>query len=132
MASARLNHGLGDGALTHTPRGYMYLLEEIPPGGIEEPMDETTKKRLIGRLKRAEGQLAAVRRMVEEDTYCVDVLTQVSAVRGALARIGHIILDHHVRSCVAHAFDSGDEEERIGKLDELMDVFGRYGGSGGG
>ena len=89
-------------------------------------MDETTKRKMIGRLKRAEGQLAAVRRMVDEDSYCVDVLVQISAVQGALSRVGELLLGSHIQHCVTEAFESGDEDERQAKIEELMDVFSRY------
>ncbi|MCP4809715.1 MAG: metal-sensitive transcriptional regulator [Proteobacteria bacterium] len=89
--------------------------------------DPAAKKRLVTRLKRAEGQIAAVRRMVEGDHYCVDVLTQISAARGALARSGEILLRSHIESCVADAFESGDETKRTEAIEELMDVFSRYG-----
>ena len=100
------------------------------PAHPAHPMDPAERKRLLTRLKRAEGQLAGIRRMIEDDTYCVDVLTQLAAVRGALARVGTLVLDHHVRSCVAHALE--DDQSREAKLDELMHVFGRFGGLDGG
>lgn len=88
----------------------------------------TDKKKLLARLKRAEGQLAAVRRMVEEDAGCVDSLTQISAVRGALARAGDIILRNHIDTCVAGAIQSGDPVERDARIDELMGAFARFSG----
>lgn len=93
-------------------------------------LDADGKKKLVARLKRAEGQLAAVRRMVESDTYCVDVLTQIQAVRGALGRAGSLLLHKHVETCVADAMRDGDDEERTQKLDELMELFDRFGGLG--
>ncbi len=66
--------------------------------------------------------------MVEDDGRCVDVLLQLQAVRGALAKVGQIVLRSHVETCVAEAVTDGTEEEREQKLDELMDVFGRYAG----
>lgn len=86
------------------------------------------KRKLLARLRRAEGQVAAIARMVEEDAYCVDVLIQISAARGALDRAGQDILRHHVQTCVTRAMRSDDLAERDKKIDELMDVFGRYGG----
>ena len=93
-------------------------------------LDTDEKTKLLARLKRAEGQLAAVRRMVEEDTYCVDVLLQIAALRGALGKAGHVLLGSHLRHCVTHAFESGDDAARSRTLDELLEVFGRYGGLG--
>jgi DNA-binding FrmR family transcriptional regulator len=89
--------------------------------------DPAAKKRLLTRLKRAEGQIAAVRRMVEEDAYCTDVLTQIAAARGALGRAGEVLLRSHIESCVSEAFSSGDPEQRQAHVEELMDVFSRYG-----
>ena len=86
------------------------------------------KKRLLDRLKRAEGQLAAVQRMVDDDTYCVDTLTQISAVRGALEKVGQIMLRYHIENCVTDACSSGDARDRQQKIDELMEVFARHGG----
>ena len=89
-------------------------------------MPTETKKKVNARLKRIEGQTAALRRMVEEDNYCVDVLTQISAAQGALMKVGQIILGSHVRTCVSEAFDHGTEDDKVAKVEELMDVFGRY------
>lgn len=90
--------------------------------------DEASKRKLLQRLKRVEGQVAAVRRMVEEDTYCVDVLVQIAAARGALGRVGELMLKDHVAHCVSDALQHGDEVERRDKIDELVDVVARYSG----
>lgn len=91
-------------------------------------MDDTVKNKLLQRLRRAEGQVAALSRMVEEEKDCVDVLTQIAAVRGALAKTGQLLLGQHLETCVRDAFASGDETVRDRQVDELMDIFGRYGG----
>jgi CsoR family transcriptional regulator, copper-sensing transcriptional repressor len=90
-------------------------------------MSTDQKKRVITRLKRIEGQIAGLRRMIESDTYCVDVLTQVSAAQGALGRVGEIVLGAHIETCVTGAFEHGGDEERRSAIEELMDVFARYG-----
>ena len=90
-------------------------------------LDDATKKKVLHRLKRIEGQVAGLSRMIEDDAYCVDVLIQMSAVQGALAKAGQVILNKHVETCVKNALASGDVRERTAKVDELMDVFGRYG-----
>lgn len=83
-------------------------------------------KRSVGaRLGRIEGQVRGILRMVEEDRYCVDVLTQISAVRAALHKVEEEILRDHVQHCVAHAFQEGDIAEQRTKLDELVAVLGR-------
>jgi len=91
-------------------------------------MSPSDKKKLLARIRRAEGQLAAVRRMVDEDADCVATLTQISAVRGALARAGDVVLRNHIDTCVARAIESGDPDARSERIDELMGAFARYSG----
>lgn len=91
-------------------------------------LDEETRKKLVARMRRAEGQLAAIRRMIENDEYCVDILLQLSAARGALGKAGHVLLGYHIENCVSDACKNGDEKDRRQKVQELMDVFARYGG----
>lgn len=91
-------------------------------------MDADTKKELLKRLKRAEGQMAAVRRMVDADEGCVDVLLQISAVRGALSKAGQVLLGSHIETCVSDALAHGDEAERREQVDDLMTIFNRFGG----
>lgn len=90
-------------------------------------MDAETKKKAENRIKRIAGQVEGIRRMVEEDRYCVDVLLQVAAVRSALDQLGKLVLGSHVESCVAEAFASGTARERREKRDELLEVFSRFG-----
>jgi DNA-binding FrmR family transcriptional regulator len=94
-------------------------------------MDEKTKKALKSRLNRVEGQISGIQRMVEEDKYCVDVLLQISAVRGALGQVGKIVLGRHIETCVSNSLSSGNQIDCREKIDELMEVFARYGGIGG-
>jgi DNA-binding FrmR family transcriptional regulator len=94
-------------------------------------LQEQEKKKLLARLRRAEGQLKAVGRMVEEDTACVDTLLQISAIQGALGKIGGLVLAEHIESCVSEALVHGDADARQEAIDDLMDVFGRYGHFGG-
>ncbi len=84
-----------------------------------------TKDELLKRLSRAEGQVRGVARMVEEDRYCMDVLTQISAARAALDRVALGVLDEHVRHCVVGGHGPGTEQERIA---ELMAAVGRLSG----
>jgi len=90
-------------------------------------LKEEARKKVLARLRRIEGQVAGIQRMVEEDRYCVEILNQVAAVEGALDRVGHLLLAGHVETCVTHAIESGRPRERRKKLDELMDVFSRFG-----
>ena len=90
-------------------------------------IDEETKRRALGRLNRIEGQVQGVRRMVAEEKYCVDILMQISAIQGALEQVRKILLGRHIESCVAEAMASGKEGDRQKKIEELLDVFSRYG-----
>ena len=73
------------------------------------------KAAVLKRLRRVEGQVRGLQRMVEDDTYCIDVLTQVSAATKALQSVAVLLLDDHLRHCVAHAIHSDDpvETDRI-------------------
>jgi DNA-binding FrmR family transcriptional regulator len=86
-------------------------------------MDDRLKKSQLARLGRIEGQVRGVARMIEEDRYCIDVLTQIRAVRAALDRVEQETLSDHLLHCVAHAFHGGDERERQTKIDELLEVL---------
>ena len=86
-------------------------------------MDEKVKKSQLTRLGRIEGQVRGVSRMVEEDRYCIDVLTQIRAVRAALDKVEQEILHDHLQHCVAHAFDAGSAKDRQIKIDELIEVL---------
>ena len=94
-------------------------------------MSPDTKRKLATRLRRIAGQVSGLERMVEEDRYCVDVLLQIAAVRAALDGAGKVLLAAHVESCVADAVASGRPRERQQKLDELLEVLGRFGAVGG-
>lgn len=88
-------------------------------------MNDATKRSVSNRLKRIGGQVRGIARMVEEDRYCIDLLTQLQAVRAALHKVEEEILKDHVQHCVAHAFASGDPVEQRHKVDELVAVLGR-------
>ena len=93
-------------------------------------MSPDTRRRLETRLRRIAGQVNGLERMVGEDRYCVDILLQIAAVRAALDGAGKLLLGAHVESCVADAIASGRPRERQQKLDELIEVFGRFGAVG--
>ena len=88
-------------------------------------MRENTKEAVAKRLNRIEGQVRGLARMVEEDRYCIDIITQITAVRAALRRVEEEILHDHVSHCVEHAIASGDKDDQRRKITELMEVFGR-------
>ena len=77
------------------------------------------------RLNRIEGQVRGLSKMLDEDRYCIDIVTQISAVRAALRRLQDEVLKDHVGHCVAHAIASGDKADQQRKIAELMDVIGR-------
>jgi CsoR family transcriptional regulator, copper-sensing transcriptional repressor len=89
---------------TTTPRGY-----------------SATKDQLLKRLRRIEGQVRGIEGMVEDDRYCIDVLTQISAVQAALDKVAFGLLDDHATHCVMNAKD----EDRRAKTDEMMAAVGR-------
>ncbi len=93
-------------------------------------VDEQTKREVLNRLKRIEGQVQGIQRMVEEQKYCVDILLQVSAVQGALDQVSKRLLGRHIESCVAAAFASANERQRERKIEELLEVFSRFGRPG--
>jgi len=83
------------------------------------------KASVAKRLNRIEGQVRGLSRMVDEDRYCIDIVTQISAVRAALRRVEEEVLRDHVSHCVEHAIRSGDKADQRAKIAELMAVIGR-------
>jgi DNA-binding FrmR family transcriptional regulator len=90
-------------------------------------MKRDSKASTLKRLGRIEGQVRGLARLVEEDRYCIDIVTQIAAVRAALRRAEEEILREHVAHCVEHAIASGDKADQRRKVAELMDVMGRAG-----
>jgi DNA-binding FrmR family transcriptional regulator len=88
-------------------------------------MQKDTKSACLKRLGRIEGQVRGISRMVEENRYCIDVITQISAVRAALRRVEEEVLRDHVAHCVEAAIQSGNAGEQRRKLAELMEVLAR-------
>jgi DNA-binding FrmR family transcriptional regulator len=82
--------------------------------------------KILTRLSRIEGQVRGVSRMIEEERYCIDVLTQLQAVKAALKKVEEDVLKDHAAHCVAHAIKSGDAADQKQKFDELVELFGRY------
>src|ERR1700682_4856464 len=83
------------------------------------------KSGLLNRLSRIEGQVRGITRMVEEERYCIDVLTQLQAVRAALARVETEMLKSHLHHCIEGAIVSGDAKEQRKKAGELIELLGR-------
>ncbi|HYJ29921.1 MAG TPA: metal-sensitive transcriptional regulator [Allosphingosinicella sp.] len=88
-------------------------------------MEHNDKPRLLNRLSRVEGQVRGVARMVEEDRYCIDILTQIQAVRAALGRVETELLKDHLNHCIVAAIQGGDPEEQRRKAGELIQILER-------
>lgn len=93
-------------------------------------LSEEEKTKIGVRLRRIAGQVSAVQRMVDDDTYCVDTLTQIAAASGALSKVSEIILESHIRSCVAESLREGSESDKDKKLEELIALFRKFGRPG--
>ncbi len=97
---------------------------DLDPGNKKsekKPPFPSVKNNLTSRLNRIEGQIRGVRRLIENDTYCDDVLTQIAAVQAALNSVSRILLEGHMKSCVVERIQEGDEEV----IDELMVTVNR-------
>ncbi len=90
-----------------------------PPRTVARP----DKAALDKRLARLEGQVKAVRQMIEDDRYCVDVITQIQAARSALAAVGEQLLEEHLRGCVARALHEGGGDAEIAEVVGLLRKF---------
>ncbi len=77
----------------------------------------------FARLSRIEGQVRGVARMIDEDRYCIDILTQIRAIKAALNRVEQEILRDHLKHCVSDAFHGGSDKERQNKIDELIELL---------
>ena len=86
-------------------------------------MKKETRDNVDQRLARIEGQVKALRRMVGEDRYCIDVARQVQAARSALSGLETLIIDDHVDTCVQHALEAGETGERREKVTELVSIL---------
>jgi DNA-binding FrmR family transcriptional regulator len=126
LVVGRLGHGLVLES-AHIPHGGIL---QLPAGGIgsgspdrSAPMDP--KPKLLNRLNRIEGQVRGVARMVGEDRYCIDILTQLQAARAALARVEGELLKQHLNHCIESAIVSGDKEAQREKAAELVQLLER-------
>ncbi len=90
-----------------------------PPGAALRDKED-----LLVRLSRIEGQVRGIARMIREDRYCIDILTQVAAVCSALKTVALLVLSAHLRGCVAHRLSSEDDPDTI--IDELLETLKRY------
>ncbi len=92
-------------------------------------MDEKnleSKEDVLKRLRRIEGQVKGIQKMIEEDKYCIDILTQVSAVRSAINKVGSIILEKHSMTCIENVVSSDDKERALAELAKSMQSFMKF------
>ena len=78
---------------------------------------------LIKRLNRIEGQVKGIQKMVEEERYCIDILTQISAIRSAINKVGSIILENHIKGCVVNSIKEDNSEASLEELMKTIDKF---------
>jgi len=88
-------------------------------------MDLDTRRKIKNRLRRAQGQLSAAERALNDSDDCIELINKLATVEGALAKARAVLLTHHIESCVADALESGDAGSRSVVIDELMDVIGK-------
>jgi len=88
-------------------------------------MEKEAAETCVKRLNKIEGQVRGIARMLDEKRYCIDIITQIEAVRAALQRVEEEVLKDHVAHCVEHAIATGNKSEQRQKIVELMDVFAR-------
>ena len=86
-------------------------------------MDDMTRKQVSQRLASAAGHIKGIERMVQDDTYCIDIIKQIQAVQAALNKVNTMILDNHLRTCVTTAIQGDDADEREAVLQEITSVF---------
>ncbi len=86
-------------------------------------LEKEDKKALMNRLSRIECQVRGIQKMIEEDKYCIDILTQITATRGALKNAGLKVLNRHIQGCVSDAIEKGESEEVV---PELIDIVNRF------
>jgi DNA-binding FrmR family transcriptional regulator len=89
-------------------------------------MNSSQKAKVDARLRRIEGQIAGVRKMISEDRYCVDILTQTSAITAALRGVEDLVMQNHLNTCVADAMKSDNPDEQQEKVDEVMNLITKF------
>ncbi len=84
------------------------------------------KDAIIKRLRRIEGQVKGIQKMVNEEKYCVDILIQIAAIRSAIDKVGGIILENHVKGCVKNTIEHSEQEEKEKVIDELVETMLKF------
>ncbi len=86
----------------------------------------TTHEAELVRLRRIEGQIRGVQKMIEEKRYCVDILTQLTSIVGAIKSVEENILERHLKGCVHQSFTKGSKDDKVKKIDEVVDVLKKF------
>ncbi|WLR58145.1 metal-sensing transcriptional repressor [Guptibacillus hwajinpoensis] len=108
----------------------MVLTDELniplqPDKKPTEPRTDEEKQQLQNRLKRIEGQIRGIQKMVSDDRYCVDILIQLSAIQAALKKVGYTLLERHTKTCVANSIQAGNGDEQIEELMKVIQQFSK-------
>ncbi|MFZ5616715.1 MAG: metal-sensitive transcriptional regulator [Pseudomonadota bacterium] len=108
------------------PRHRKIAPEDSPQGEARHSHgDADARARIVNRLRRIEGQVAGVARMIDDDRYCIDILTQLQAVKAALSKVEDAVLQDHAAHCVAAAIRSGNADDQHAKFSELVELFAK-------
>jgi DNA-binding FrmR family transcriptional regulator len=108
--------------MAENPMGHDCATTERLAQGVDEELRQSALKR----LRRIEGQVRGLHKMVEEGRYCADILTQVASVQEALGGVGKLLLKNHLKHCVTHAIVAGDAVDADQNFEELVELFGRH------
>ncbi|WP_270179815.1 metal-sensing transcriptional repressor [Alkalihalobacillus sp. CinArs1] len=100
-------------------------LELQPDKQPSENRTEEEKQQLQNRLKRIEGQIRGIQKMVGDDRYCVDILIQLSAIQAALKKVGYTLLERHTKTCVASSIQEGNGDHHIEELMKVIQQFSK-------
>lgn len=84
------------------------------------PRTDEEKQAVLNRLKRIEGQVRGIQRMIEEDRYCIDILVQISAINAAVNKVGYTITEKHIKECINNAINKGEGEPAVEELLKVM------------
>ena len=103
--------------------------EAVPAERRAHAVDPRTKAEAVRRLRRIEGQVRGLQRMVEDERYCADVLMQIASVQQALSGAGRLLMRNHLEHCITHALRSGDPGAAESAYDELIGLIYRYTGA---
>jgi len=101
------------------------LLDKFLHDKPSHPRSKDEKQAVINRLKRIEGQVRGIQKMVEEDRYCVDILVQISAIQAALKNVGFTVTERHMNHCVTHAIEQGEGKDMITELMNVLKQFSK-------